>query len=74
VSFALPKTIHFLTVDRVPVKAHVFPGLPHGFMRFDALPSSRRWDELVVESIKWSLSDPEKATLDSEFSIRVEKI
>ncbi|PMD43106.1 alpha/beta-hydrolase [Hyaloscypha variabilis F] len=39
----------------VPVKVHAFPGLPHGFRRFNDLPSSHRWDELVVENIKWSL-------------------
>jgi len=42
-------------LNRVPVKVHAFPGLPHGFRRFNDLPSSHRWDELVVENIKWSL-------------------
>jgi acetyl esterase/lipase len=61
-----------MTVNSVPVKAHVFPGLPHGFLRFDELPSSQRWDELIVTSIDWSLSYPEKAVLESEISIQVE--
>lgn len=43
-------------VPRVPTKVHVFPGLPHGFRRFTDLPSSRRWDDLLVESCKWFLS------------------
>ncbi|KAE9369788.1 hypothetical protein N431DRAFT_381125 [Stipitochalara longipes BDJ] len=54
----------------VPVKVHVFPGLPHGFRRFDDLPSSRRWDELVIESIKWSLNDS-TANYGSGFSLNV---
>jgi len=54
----------------VPVHVHVFPGLPHGFRRFDDLPSSRRWDELVVEGIKWSLSD-DTMTYGSELSLNV---
>jgi hypothetical protein len=57
--------------NRVPVKVHVFPGLPHGFRRFDDLPSSRRWDELVIENLKWSLSSP-KAQSNSDLLLHVE--
>jgi len=57
--------------NRVPVKAHVFPGLPHGFRRFDDLPSSRRWDELVIENLKWSLSSP-IADTGSDLSLSME--
>ncbi|KAK1761627.1 Alpha/Beta hydrolase protein [Phialemonium atrogriseum] len=45
-----------LKKNGVPTKVHVFPGLPHGFRRFTDLPSSRRWDDLLVESCKWFLS------------------
>ncbi|TVY48336.1 AB hydrolase superfamily protein [Lachnellula occidentalis] len=50
----------------VPVKFHVFPGLPHAFRRFDDLKSSKRWDELTVESIQWTLSEqkPQVPPLD----------
>ena len=41
----------------MPVKIHVFPGVPHAFRRFDDLKSSKRWDEVTVESIKWALAE-----------------
>ncbi|TVY19953.1 Carboxylesterase NlhH [Lachnellula arida] len=41
----------------VPVKFNVFAGIPHAFRRFDDLESSKRWDELMVESIKWTLAE-----------------
>lgn len=44
-------------IYRVQTKVHIFQGLPHAFRRFNELPSSKRWDELVVESIKWCLDD-----------------
>ena len=69
-------SIHFLpqslvaNIIRVPVKVHVFPGLPHGFRRFDGLPSSRRWDQLVIESIKWSLNNQTVANgMDLTFNV-----
>jgi acetyl esterase/lipase len=58
--------------NRVPVKVHVFPGLPHGFRRFADLPSSRRWDELMIENIKWALGNPQ-ANTGSELSLNVEE-
>ena len=68
-------SIHFLpqslvaNIIRVPVKVHVFPGLPHGFRRFVDLPSSR-WDQLVIESIKWSLSNQTVANgMDLTFNV-----
>lgn len=54
------------------MNVHVFPGLPHGFRRFADLPSSRRWDELVVESIKWALNDETPAVeLDMQITIEI---
>ncbi|BCS28060.1 alpha/beta hydrolase [Aspergillus puulaauensis] len=55
------------TLERngVPTKVHVFPGLPHGFRRFSALPSSRVWDELLVRNCQWILSDSQ----ESEFGV-----
>lgn len=41
----------------MPVKFHVFPGVPHAFRRFNDLKSSKRWDEVTVESLKWALED-----------------
>jgi hypothetical protein len=55
---------------RVPTKVHVFSGLPHGFRRFNDLGSSRRWDELVVENIRWVLEDQKVGTgLDIEILV-----
>ncbi|KAH8695617.1 Alpha/Beta hydrolase protein [Talaromyces proteolyticus] len=45
-----------LARNGIPTKVHVFPGLPHGFRRYSSLPSSRVWDELLLESFKWILS------------------
>lgn len=42
---------------RVPTKVHIFPGMPHGFRRFNELPSSRRWDQLLMESVLWVLKN-----------------
>jgi hypothetical protein len=39
----------------VPTKVDLFPGVPHGFRRFADLPSSRRYDELLIENIRWAL-------------------
>jgi hypothetical protein len=62
-----------MTVNSVSVKVHVSPGLPHGFLRFDGLPSSRRWDELIVMSIKWSLNGLEKPISGTKISIQAEE-
>ncbi|KAL2827250.1 Alpha/Beta hydrolase protein [Aspergillus pseudoustus] len=53
-----------LTENEVPTKVHVFPGLPHGFRRFSALASSRVWDELLVESCQWILSESQASSFD----------
>ncbi|KAL2834385.1 Alpha/Beta hydrolase protein [Aspergillus cavernicola] len=39
----------------VDTRVDIFRGLPHGFRRFASLPSSRRWDLLIVDSIAWML-------------------
>ncbi|KIX97710.1 uncharacterized protein Z520_06488 [Fonsecaea multimorphosa CBS 102226] len=50
----------------VPTKVHVFPGLPHGFRRFETLKASRRWDEVIVEGIQWCLSDNRESSTKVE--------
>ena len=40
---------------RASTKKHVFPGLPHSFTKYPDLPSSRRFNELIVESVRWCL-------------------
>ncbi|KAK0641011.1 Alpha/Beta hydrolase protein [Cercophora newfieldiana] len=42
-------------------KKHMFQGLPHAFTRYYDLPSSKRFDELMVESIRWCLDDGREA-------------
>lgn len=44
-----------------PTKKHVFPGLPHSFTKYPDLPSSRRFNELVVESVRWCLEPNPRA-------------
>ncbi|KIW94699.1 uncharacterized protein Z519_04676 [Cladophialophora bantiana CBS 173.52] len=46
-----------LNRNGVSTQVYVFPGLPHGFRRFDSLKASARWDEVIVEGIQWCLSD-----------------
>ncbi|KAI1767787.1 alpha/beta-hydrolase [Hypoxylon sp. FL1150] len=41
----------------VRTKVHIFPGLPHGFSGFRQLPSRVRWDETLLESLRWGLAD-----------------
>ncbi|KAK3945496.1 alpha/beta-hydrolase [Diplogelasinospora grovesii] len=41
----------------VRTKKHIFPGLPHAFRKYPDLPSSKRWDDLTVESVQWLLRD-----------------
>ncbi|KAL1880594.1 hypothetical protein VTK73DRAFT_5399 [Phialemonium thermophilum] len=64
----------FLYADKlervgVPVKKHVFPGMPHAFRKYPDLPSSRRWDELMVESIRWCLTGKGKADVVGEWIV-----
>jgi hypothetical protein len=43
----------------VPTDVHVFEGLPHGFRRFgERLSECKRWDDLLVDGIKWILGGP----------------
>ncbi|KAH8881500.1 alpha/beta-hydrolase, partial [Thozetella sp. PMI_491] len=37
----------------VPTKKHIFTGLPHAFRKWAALESSKRYDDLTIESLKW---------------------
>lgn len=39
------------------MKKHVFPGLPHSFTKYQDLPSSRRFNELLAESVRWCLGE-----------------
>ncbi|KAL2818608.1 Alpha/Beta hydrolase protein [Aspergillus granulosus] len=49
-----------LSENGVPTKTNVFKGVPHGFRRYGAaLSVSKKWDEVVVEGIKWALDDPQ---------------
>ncbi|KAK5173757.1 uncharacterized protein LTR77_002438 [Saxophila tyrrhenica] len=51
----------------IPTNVHVFAGVPHGFRRFgDRLPESARWDQVIVDGIRWALSRP---THSEAFSI-----
>jgi hypothetical protein len=44
------------------VDFHVFPGVPHAFRMFNDLKSSKRWDEVMVQSIQWALADQKAQT------------
>ncbi|KAL4877822.1 Alpha/Beta hydrolase protein [Aspergillus karnatakaensis] len=49
-----------LSENGVPTKTTVFKGLPHGFRRFGPkLSVNKKWDETIVEGIKWALGDAE---------------
>jgi acetyl esterase/lipase len=51
--------LHAAKLERmgVPVKKHVFPGMPHAFRRQGDLPSSKKWDEVMLDCIQWCLDD-----------------
>ncbi|RFU26278.1 hypothetical protein B7463_g10048, partial [Scytalidium lignicola] len=55
-----------LNANQVATKVHVFPGLPHGFRRYTELRSTDRWEELIVQSIQWSLSNDNRSSLEVE--------
>lgn len=40
--------------SRAPTKVHVFDGMPHGFYVFGDLGMTKRWDEVMHESIRWT--------------------
>ena len=50
----------------VPTKVHIFPGLPHGFRRFKALPSVKRWEELISECVAWCVGEDEGDVFEIE--------
>jgi hypothetical protein len=50
----------FADGSRTPTKKHVFKGLPHAFTKYHPLPSSKRFDELMVESVQWCLDNGRK--------------
>lgn len=50
-------------------KTHIFPGLPHAFRMFQSLPQCRRWDELMAESVLWSLGNSVTGTRPGEWKI-----
>jgi hypothetical protein len=56
---------------RIQVKVHVFPGLPHGFIFFRDLPSTKRWNDVVIQNIKWVLQE-QKAEEEAEEYLHVE--
>ncbi|KAK7755767.1 hypothetical protein SLS62_002380 [Diatrype stigma] len=35
-------------------KVHIFQGLPHGFYNFEQLSATKRWEEVMHESIRWA--------------------
>ncbi|KAI9368662.1 Alpha/Beta hydrolase protein [Aspergillus egyptiacus] len=47
-----------LSENGVPTKTNVFSGVPHGFRRYgEQLKVCEKWDEVMVEGIKWALGD-----------------
>ncbi|KAL4898285.1 Alpha/Beta hydrolase protein [Aspergillus ambiguus] len=58
-----------LSENGVPTDVNVFSGLPHGFRRYgNKLSESKRWDSVVCEGIKWTLSNP----VANKFVVKVE--
>ncbi|KAI1075601.1 alpha/beta-hydrolase [Whalleya microplaca] len=41
----------------VRTKVHIFPGLPHAFAGFLQVPSHKRWNDVLLESIRWAKAD-----------------
>ncbi|KAL2067199.1 hypothetical protein VTL71DRAFT_1623 [Oculimacula yallundae] len=39
----------------VPTKVHVYPGLPHGFRRWNQLNATHAFDGAILDSIGWAL-------------------
>ncbi|KAI1504511.1 alpha/beta hydrolase fold-3 [Biscogniauxia marginata] len=44
----------------VRTKVHIFPGLPHAFHRFLQLPSRKRWNEVMLEGLRWAKADQDE--------------
>jgi len=49
-----------LQAASVPTRVHLFPGVPHGFHRYEELSATRRWETVVNESIQWILSETDE--------------
>lgn len=48
-----------LAANGVPTDVSLFKGVPHGFRRFgDRLSESKHWDDVIVNGIRWALSEP----------------
>ncbi|SPO01638.1 related to lipase/esterase [Cephalotrichum gorgonifer] len=58
-----------LTEAGVPTDIHLFKGVPHGFRRFGQLSEAARWDRVLVDGIKWALSNP---AASYEFTVKTE--
>ncbi|KAL7628459.1 hypothetical protein AAE478_002662 [Parahypoxylon ruwenzoriense] len=41
----------------VQTKVHIFPGLPHAFNAFTQLPSHKRWNEVLLDCMRWAAAD-----------------
>ncbi|KAI4864186.1 alpha/beta-hydrolase [Hypoxylon rubiginosum] len=41
----------------VQTKVHIFPGLPHAFNSFRQLPSHKRWNEVLLDCLRWAAAD-----------------
>ncbi|KAJ5604591.1 Alpha/Beta hydrolase protein [Penicillium lagena] len=39
----------------IPTSVYIFPGLPHGFRRWQDLPATKVFDARMLESIRWTL-------------------
>jgi hypothetical protein len=46
----------WLTSYSIPTKAHIYPGLPHGFRRWPELAATQHFDRSTTEAINWALS------------------
>lgn len=40
-------------MSRVTTDVNIFPGLPHGFRRFNQLASTKVFDSLTIDLIPW---------------------
>lgn len=42
-------------LSSVPTNVSVFPGVPHGFMRWADLPAAKAFNFRMLKSIRWTL-------------------
>lgn len=54
-----------------PTKKHVFSGMPHAFRKYPDMPSSKRWDELTIEGIRWCLDDSAEGHAPGDWKVEV---